>query len=295
LDGYPDVAINAVQPTSTVLNEERAVLLRNEAITNGSWLAVEAPPSALKFSLYAGDQEWHREADGGSSYLSHSAGPVHFGAPASSSTIDSLVVRFTDQAPRTFRGIPWETNIGVRSDGTWYRVTHERQIKCAEEMAPPALAFDWNVDGDEEVLRIKRTNTELYTIFPPRLIELTSGDFFQGVARTQDAVFVDTLATAANCPTLQPIQLRILPSNETPILYPNPLSINTLYVLLPERAERVAITITSASGAVVYQSDSVPTTAGRRIELPSAQLPPGGYVCRLEYAGQTTYHKLIRQ
>ncbi|MEM9261869.1 MAG: VCBS repeat-containing protein, partial [Bacteroidota bacterium] len=88
LDGYPDVAINAVQPTGTAVNEERAVLLRNEATTDGIWLAVEAPPSALKFSLYAGDQVWHREADGGSSYLAHSAVPVHFGAPTTSGAID---------------------------------------------------------------------------------------------------------------------------------------------------------------------------------------------------------------
>lgn len=293
LDGYPDVAINAVQPTSS--GSEKAVLLRNEATTDGTWLAVEIPPTAVKLSLFVGGQEWHREADGGSSYLAHSAGPIHFGAPALSSVIDSLVVSFTDQEPQTFQGIPWQTNIGVRSDGTWYRITHEQKIRCAEEMAPPAVVLDWKVEGTEEILRIERTDTELYTIFPSRVVELTSGDYFLGVARTQDAMFVDTLATGANCPTLQPLELRILPSNETPLVYPNPLSTNTLYILLPERAEQVAVTISSASGAIIYQLDKVPTTAGRRIELPLPQLPTGGYVCRLEYAGQTTYHKLIRQ
>ncbi|MEM9526142.1 MAG: FG-GAP-like repeat-containing protein [Bacteroidota bacterium] len=295
LDGYPDVAINAVQTTTTAERQEKAVVLRNEAITGGAWLAVETPPSAVKLSLFAGEQVWHREADGGSSYLAHSAVPVHFGAPAASGAIDSLVVRFTNQAPQTFRGIPWEATIGVRSDGSWYRITHEQQVSCAEEMAPPALVFEWNLGGNEEILRIKRTETELYTVFPPRVVELTSGDYFQGMTRTQDAVFVDTLATGANCPTLQPIQLRILPSNEAPLLYPNPLTTNTLYLLLPERAERVAVTISSASGAIIYRLDKVPTAAGRRIELPLAQLPKGSYVCSLEYAGQTTYHKLIRQ
>lgn len=295
LDGYPDVAINAVQATTTETREEKAVLLRNEATTGGAWLAVEAPQTALKFSLYAAGQEWHREADGGSSYLAHSAGPIHFGAPASSAAIDSLVVRFTDQEPQTFRDLPWRANIGIRADGTWYRITHEQQISCAEAMAPPVLALDWKVEGNEEILQIKRTETELYTIFPPRVIELSAGDYFLGVARTQDAMLVDTLATGANCLTLQPLQLRILPENEAPLLYPNPLNTNVLYVLLPERVERVAITISSASGAIVYQLDKVPTAGGRRIELPLPQLPTGGYVCRLEYAEQTTYHKLIRQ
>jgi hypothetical protein len=293
LDGYPDLAINAVQPGFE--GTEQARLLHNEGNTEGRWLSVETPVNALKLLLYAGGRTWHREVDGGSSYLSHSAGPIHFGAPSLSDPIDSLVVSFTDRPGQTFTGMNWNQLTGIRADGTWFLIDHDTRIQCSSELADPSIDTRWqtNTTG-QELLLLERTKTLLYPQLEEQVIELSEGEMFRGLARTQDAVLVDTIAGEGPCPDLQPIRLTVLEPIEQPLVYPNPITSDQLRLQLPGGEGPLEVGLFTSSGALAFSRiQSIPTSQ-RIVSFTLPSIPKGMYILRLDFAGKITFHKLVR-
>lgn len=294
LDGYPDVVINAVQPDLT--GTEQATLLHNEGRGEAHWLAVEVPVNALKLTLYAGTQTWYREVDGGSSYLSHSAGPIHFGAPSTSPPIDSLVVSFTDRRPaQTFTDLNWNQLMGIRSDGSWYLIGHEPRIQCAATAANPTVDTRWQTDNDgRELLLVERTETLLYPQLEEEVVELFVGEVYRGLARTQDAILVDTVAGDGPCPGLRPVRLKVLQAIGEPLVYPNPLMTNQLNLQLPQGGGMLEVDLWNASGALIFNRSESVADDQRIVPFILPSIPAGAYVLRLEFAGAITYHKLIR-
>lgn len=294
LDGYPDLAINAVQPDR--MGTEKAALLHNDGGGTGRWLAIEAPVNALKLTLYAGTHVWHREVDGGSGYLSHSAGPVHFGAPSTSNPPDSLVVSFTDRPTQTFTGLNWNRLTGIRADGSWYLIGHEVNTQCGAVGSGPAVEAQWgNAPSGHELLTLTRTETLMYPVLEPQVVELSAGEVYLGMARTQDAILVDTIAGEGPCPTLQPVHLKVLPAIGQPLVYPNPLISGQLKVQLPPGgSDRLELELWTSSGTLIAKYTR-PIAADQRVvlfELPL--ISAGAYLLRLEFSGEITHHKLIR-
>ncbi|MEM6770515.1 MAG: FG-GAP-like repeat-containing protein, partial [Bacteroidota bacterium] len=292
LDGYPDVVIQVVQTDRS--GDEQLALLHNEGGTDGQWLAVETPADAQRLTLYAGAQSWMREIDGGSSYLSHTAGPVHFGAPAGSAPIDSLVVTFTNQPARTFTDLAWNKLTGLRPDGSTYLIEHAARIECANEASPPTITSAWGTNAEtQEVLYLERTETLPYPILPEEVVELSLGEQYQGVARTQDAMLVDTIAMDGPCPSLRPIQLKVLPANQEPLVYPNPLSGELLTVLLPTAEAEVEVALWNVAGQLVSRQSLTLSTPQRTVPISLPGITPGLYLLSVEAAGKTTYHKIL--
>lgn len=293
LDGFPDIAINAVQADLT--DTENATLLKNQGVGEHHWLAVETPVSALKISLYAGAQSWHREVDGGSGYLSHSAVPVHFGAPSSAAAIDSLVVTFTDQSAQLYSGLNWDQLTGIRADGSWYVIGHEFNIRCGAVAADPVLDVHSLTDpAQPELLLITRTETVLYPQLEEQIVELSMGELYRGLARTQDAVLVDTIAGDGPCPGLRPVRINVLPSITEPVVYPNPITSDHLSLQLPEGSGLLRAKFLSSAGAHIFEYSEILPPGQRTISLPIPSLPRGTYLLSLEYSGKTTHHKIIR-
>lgn len=291
LDGRPDVAVNAVQQEAD--GPERARLLHNTSTEGGHWLAVAVPFGTQKLELHAGGQILYREPDGGSSYLSHSAVPVHFGM-AVSAEIDSLVVHFRD-GRSVFFDLPWDRLIAVGQNGNWNAVAHSTVLRCAEVPESSLISRSLVIGADgKEVLLIERLLTEVYTRQPTEVIELMEGDVFRNVARTQDAMIVDTLASTAGCPVLQPITLRILPPSTQREVFPNPV-VNDLTIRLNAAGGLLEVDVLSSSGALVLRVQRDLGENGRRTSVSLAQLPSGYYLIRLIHQGTTTYHKLIRR
>ncbi|WP_026232261.1 FG-GAP-like repeat-containing protein [Neolewinella persica] len=293
LDGYPDVAINAVQPDIT--GSETATLLHNVGTGAGQWLAIEVPVNTLNLTLYTGDQSWFREVDGGSSYLSHSAGPIHFGAPSPGAPIDSLVVTFTDRQTQTFTDLTWNRLMGIRSDGTWYLISHKTRIQCGEAATTPTIDALWQTqaNGREELL-LTRTETILFPELEEQVVELSVGDIYRGLARTQDAVLVDTIAGDGPCPGLRPVRIKVLPAIGQPLVYPNPIISDQLSLQLPRGGGSLKVNMWTSSGALVFNRFREIATDQRIVPFTMSSLPPGAYLMRLEFAGVVTYHKLIR-
>ncbi len=293
LDGYPDVAINAVQTDFT--GAENVALLRNETTNQGRWLSVELPVNAQKLTLYSGASAWHREVDGGSSYLSHSAGPVHFGAPASNSQIDSMTVSFSDLPAQTFTDLNWNTLTGVRANGSFYEIDHISQVNCGDISIVPSLDRRWETDENgREKLHIERTSTLPYVRLEEQIIELSVGEVYRDLARTQDAVLVDTIAGQGPCPDLQPIRLKVLQAIDQPVVYPNPMLGSELNLQLPNGEGLVNIKVTDSSGRLIFEQTQSVAADRRIITLSFPEFPVGAYVLRLEFSGEVSYHKLIR-
>ena len=297
LDGYPDLAINAVQANAS--GGEKARLLHNETTANGRWLSVEVPTNALSLTLYAGEAVYRRETDGGSSYLSHSGGPVHFGAPADSGPIDRLEVTFSNQRTRTYTGIPWQALVGIRASGAWYGITHETTTVCAAEAAEPELIItEESGTGSNDRLLIKRTQTLIYETLPETIVEVAAGAVYRGLARTRDAVLVDTVAGEGLCPALHPIRVNVLPATDRPQLYPNPLTSDLLTLQLPGYSgsqERISLELLNSAGALVATRELTIAATQRTVQFNLAAAPRGAYLIRLNYGGNITHHKIIRQ
>ncbi|TXF87927.1 T9SS type A sorting domain-containing protein [Neolewinella aurantiaca] len=294
LDGYPDVAINSVQ-TGSGGNETTAGLLHNEGGETGKWLALETPGNTLKLTLFAGEESWLREVDGGSGYLSHSAVPVHFGAPASSAPIDSVVVTFTSQTAQTYTGIAWNQLTGIRSDGSWYLIDHTSRTECSPEAAEPELRYNWQTNtSDQEILLIERTEKLPFTVLEEQIVELTSGEVYRDLARTQDAVLVDTIAGQGLCPVLQPIRIRVYEAADQPIVYPNPLRSDELQLQLPTGEGDLQVKLLTSSGRIVYKDQLLVSADQRSITLPLPGISRGVYILRLDFAGKLTHHKVVR-
>jgi len=292
LDGFPDVAINTVQPDFS--GAEQMGLLHNEGGAGGKWLAIEVPVNALRVTLYSGGRQWLREVDGGSSYLSHSAGPIHFGVPDLGFTIDSLVVSFTNLPGATYTGLPWDRLVGIRPDGSWYEVAHERETQCGALLTDPVVESRWNTDAEgKEFLRLRRSQTIPYRKLAGQSVSLTAGEVFRGLARTQDAVLVDTVAGEGPCPDLQPIHLRVRAEVDRPLVYPNPISSGQLRVGLPGGDESVSLELYAVSGAKIWGHHQSVTTDQRTVSCSVSYLPNGIYLLRVTYAGKKTHHKLF--
>jgi hypothetical protein len=293
LDGYPDVAINAVQPDFT--GAEKATLLHNAGGNDGQWLAVETPANALKLTLHAGTNTWHREVDGGSSYLSHSAGPIHFGAPSASAPVDSLVVSFTDQPTQTFTGLNWNRLVGIRPEGTWYLIDHEARIQCGTTASTPTVDTRWETDAaGHELLLLERTETLLFPQLEEQVVELSVGDMYRGLARTQDAILVDTVAGDGPCPGLRPVRLKVLQAIGQLLVYPNPIISNQLNLQLPQGGGALKVDLWTSSGALIFNRIEAVTADQRIVSFTLPSIPAGAYMLRLEFAGEITHHKLIR-
>jgi len=291
LDGLPDVAVNAVQ--KEVNGPEKARLLHNTtSVESGHWLAVATPFGTQRLELHIGGQTLYRETDGGSSYLSHSAGPVHFGA-TTSTAIDSLVVHFGNEK-KTFLDLPWDQLIAVDQNGNWNGILHTTTVRCAVEPGDPVISSSLVTDAEgKESLLIERIVTEAYIRQPTEVVELVEGDVYRGLARTQDAVLVDTLASSAGCPVLQPISIRILPLANDRHLFPNPVA-DDLNILLKTAGGAVEVDVLSSSGALVLRKYQELGENGRRASISLAPLPTGYYLIRLVHGGVTSYHKVIR-
>lgn len=293
LDGYPDIAINAVQTDFT--GTEKMALLRNETTNEGVWLSVELPVNAQQLTLHSGSLVMHREVDGGSSYLSHSSGPIHFGALAGSTPIDSVTVTFSDLPTQAFTDLNWNTLVGLRANGTYYKIDHNSRVNCGNLSLEPLIDSRWETDNTgQEILHIERISTLPYVRLEEQIIELSAGEVYRGLARTQDAVLVDTLAGQGPCPDLQPIRLKVLEAINQPIVYPNPMPDGELNVQLPGGEGPISIKVTDASGRLIFEQTQSVTIDRRIITLSFPALPVGAYVLRLEFSGEVSYHKLIR-
>ncbi|MEO0732227.1 MAG: FG-GAP-like repeat-containing protein, partial [Bacteroidota bacterium] len=287
LDGLPDVAVQAVQADFT--GDQVARLLRNGGATTGNWLEVATPAGALRLELHAGGRAFLREIDGGSSYLSQAAVPVHFGWPAGS-PVDSLVVTFTGGEQRAFSGLPVNSLVALRSDGSWMRIQHQNRTTCGAEAILPTVAI---TEGETELL-VQRTETQPYGQLEDLTVDLAYGEIFRDLARTQDAVLVDTIPQATGCPSLQTVRLRIQPPAEVRTMYPNPTN-GTLWLELTAAGGPLTVTVFSLAGKRCWHRE-YDLGAGEAAQMISLDaLPIGNYVCRVVYAGTTTYHKVVRQ
>jgi hypothetical protein len=233
--------------------------------------------------------------DGGSSYLSHSAGPIHFGAPAASASIDSLVVSFTNQSSQTFTGLNWNRLMGIRPDGSWYLIDHERVIQCGTAAAEPLVEPSWQTDATgKELLLLERTETLLYPQLEEQLVELSVGDLYQGVARTQDAILVDTVAGDGPCPGLRPVRLKVLQATTEPVVYPNPLISDHINLQLPKGGGLLKAELLTSAGAIIFsRTESLPADR-RTVAYTIPSLPRGAYILRLDFSGKVTHHNLLR-
>jgi len=289
LDGRPDVAVNAVRKAEN--GTDPALLIRNDGTTAGHWLAVETPPGATRLSLHAGGNTWLREVDGGSSYLSHAAVPVHFGAPAGTTNIDSITVSYAHQPDVVHRGMPWDALIGLRGAGEWYRIAHAATSTCAATPGAPVVTTEWS--GDNATLLIRRSATEAFPRLDPVTVEVEEGEVFRGLARTRDAVLVDTIAGNGSCPTLQPVELRVRDRAAGRAIYPNPLTGDVLTVRPDQPGGEATIELFDQAGALIFRTGQ--SVTGRTFNLSLNDLPTGGYVCRLTHRGTVSHHKLIRR
>ncbi|SEQ06668.1 FG-GAP-like repeat-containing protein [Neolewinella agarilytica] len=290
LDGLQDVAVNAVSPVAN--GPERARLLRNTSSAAGRWLAVESPFSARRMELHAGGKTLYREKDGGSSYLSHSSGPLHFGMETIEE-IDSLVVHFNDGSRLSYYDLAWGNLVGVEQEGNWYSVRHSSETICANEAAEPVVSqIRVREDTGAETLLISRTETVAYTTEPLKVVEIYSGEEYQGVAHTQDAMIVDTIASASACPVLQPIDIRILPEVEALTMYPNPAG-RDIVIALTEAVSAIKLELFTITGQLAHSQDIEFEESLRSLPVTLPKLPAGEYLCRLTHQEEITIHKLI--
>jgi len=290
LDGLPDIAVNAVNKTSE--GHQRGRLIRNTLKTNGNWLEVDVPFLAARVELYLSEGKLVRETDGGSSYLSHSGGPIHFGADAATS-IDSLRVQFRDGSQVSYYGINWNTLVSVGTDASWHYIRHERVVLCAEEAEEPSLAFaEILTDDQRQVLLIRKTETEAYSREPVSTIEINYGEVYRGEARTQDAMIVDTIASAQDCPILRPIDVRVVAEFSERIVYPNPTE-GELKVSLLHPGGWLKLELFTLGGKLAYRQEITLNSNQRAEAFTLPEHLSGGYLCRLVHNGETTHHKLI--
>ncbi|MEL7163617.1 MAG: T9SS type A sorting domain-containing protein, partial [Bacteroidota bacterium] len=270
-------------------DDQHARLLHNEATTDGNWLEVATPAGLSHLFLHAGEGTLRREIDGGASYLSQAAVPLHFGWPADL-TADSLVAVFTDGQRRTFTDFPVNALVEIQRDGSWLRIRHQTDLTCADEAAAPVV--EKMASGQE--LLVQRKETRAYSRLADLTVNLRAGEPYEGVARTQDATFVDTIAQATGCPSLRFVTLRVTPEAETRSIYPNPAQ-GVLTLELAAAGGPLSVTVFSTTGTVrltreyeLGRGESI-----QQIILP--KLASGTYVCRLVHGGKTTHHKFVSQ
>ena len=292
LDGYPDLAINAV--SASPLGAETARLL-TATPGDGNWLAVETPANALTLLAYAGGRTLRRDVDGGSSYLSHAAGPVHFGL-GDAALVDSLYVTFTDGTATTYYELPGNQLLGLRTDGSTYRIHHESAFDCGPEAGEPVVSARWAAEDGAEVLRLRRDITKAYGLLETQVVELEFGETFRDQAWTQDAMLVDTVARGeGQCPSLRTVDIRVAPDFEGAGVYPNPLTGGELTVRFPAGGRSFRLELVDASGRTVLDRTQTIGEDQRSAVVPVGQLARGTYLGRLTtVGGLTTSLKLIR-
>ncbi|MEM9930443.1 MAG: T9SS type A sorting domain-containing protein, partial [Bacteroidota bacterium] len=142
-------------------------------------------------------------------------------------------------------------------------------------------------------LQLTKTKTAVYERLPGQVIELTEGELFRGVARTQDAMIVDTLGGPGHCPQLQPIILRVVPARSEREVFPNPV-IDRLTIGLTQRGGLISVDIFKMDGALAFQQNISLADDSREATLSLRHLPRGAYLCRILHQDKITYHKLIR-
>lgn len=212
-DGDLDLIFGVVSRESGL--EERTLVYQNNGEEAGHWLkvkleGVEQNRNGYGSRIYAviGDRKLMREADGGSSYLSHHFNEIHFGL-GSHQQIDSLIVDWPGGYRQILTDIEAGQAIAVVEGSHWYAYRNEEiqifageQIFLAGEYRSAAGVYHHMLtdrDGQDSLLIVIRLLVEEQPILPGEAVEM----------RAYPNPFSSELHVQLSLPEAGPVNLQI--------------------------------------------------------------------------------------
>ena len=205
-DGALDVIVGVVfaDPSSPA----HTLVYKNEEQDN-NWIKISLQGVATnrdafgsRITLYAGGRTFIREADGGSSHLSHHSSIIHFGLGAISS-IDSLVVNWLNGATDTLKNIMVNQQVHLIEDSLFFTIHYQNIQMCSGDSVLINGAYQNNqgtyhdtlasVIGNDSV--IHTTLTYLPVVVDTIQATLCSGDssLIGGSFQFTSGIYTDTL------------------------------------------------------------------------------------------------------
>lgn len=128
-DGDLDMMFGVVAAAEN--SESNTLVYQNNLVEPHNWLKIRLQGTVSHRNAYGshiraviGDRSLMREADGGSSYLSHSSHEIHFGL-GTTPTIDSLIVDWPGGHQDVFLHIPSNQQILVVENSHWLTYEHQ--------------------------------------------------------------------------------------------------------------------------------------------------------------------------